>query len=163
MGMTSIVRAFSRRVFAGAQFARTTIDPGAGANQDAVHFSDPGDDAQPLPGDLVASASNAASNGQNALGYVDQQNAGITAAGEKRIYARDADGVISASIFLHNDGSIILANENATLTISATGDFDWSGGSFTINGQQFATHIHSAGTLMDSTPAPVTGNTGAVV
>ena len=163
MGVTSIVRAFARRVNAGAQFARITIDPGAGANQDAVHFSDPGDDAQPLPGDLAASASNAASNGQNAVGYVDQKNAGITAAGEKRIYARDEDGNTVSQIYLQNDGTIIISNDNGVITLNPAGNFDFTGGTFTINGQQFATHIHSAGTLMDSTPAPVTGTTGAVV
>lgn len=163
MGMTSTVRAFARRENAGAQFARTTIDPGAGSNQDAVHFSAPGDDAQPLPGDLVASASNLSTNGQNAIGYLDPKNAGITEPGEKRIYARAADGTIVSEMYLKNDGTIIISNQNAQMTINPAGNFDFTGGTFTINGQPFATHMHTAGTLMDSTPAPVTGNTGAVV
>ncbi len=145
MGVTAVVKGFDRFTTGSANFSRVTIDPGAGANQDAIHYSDPGDDSQPLSDDLVAASSNLSTNGQNAVGYVDIKNPGITQPGEKRIYARDADGVITASFYLQNDGTIVLANDNATITISAAGNFDFTGGTFTINGQPFATHTHNAG------------------
>lgn len=164
MGVTAKVKGFARFERNGVNFSRTTIDPGAAANQDSVHYSDAGDDSQPLEDDLVATSSNLETNGQNAVGYVDPKNAGIALPGEKRIYSRDTDGNIKASFYLQADGTIILANEIATITIDPAGNFDFTGGTFTINGQVFADHEHNAGAnLLDSVAGTCTGKTGDVV
>lgn len=171
MGLIGTVKGFARLVkgASSAQFSRVTLDTGAGANQDTPHFSDAGDDSQPLEGDLAQASSTRATNGLSTVGYIDQKNAGITQPGEKRIYARDADGVIVASYYMQNDGTIIIQNDTATITIDPAGNFDFAGGTFTINGQVFANHTHKAappilpGTqLLDSVNGAVTGNTGDV-
>ncbi len=164
MGLTGIVRKFARFVKGGKNYSRVTVDLGAGQNQDMNHYSDPGDDSQPLPTDLMAASDNMESNGLNAVGYIDEKNAGIAGPGEKRIYSRDSDGNVVASFYLQDDGTIIMANDNGTLTLDASGDLDFTGGTFTINGQVFADHEHNAGAaLKDSLNGPVTGKTGDVV
>ncbi len=164
MGLIGIVRKFARLAKGGKSFAQVTVDQGAGQNQDMNHFSDPGDDSQPLPTDLVAASDNMASNGLSAVGYIDEKNPGIAKLGEKRIYSRDSDANVMASFYLKDDGTIIMANENGVLTLNAAGDLDFTGGTFTINGQVFADHEHNAGAaLKDSLNGAVTGKTGDVV
>ena len=71
----------------------------------APHFADAGDDSLPLPGDMAALDESEADE-LRATGYNDPTNAGVALPGEKRMYARDADGVIVGVIYLRASGLI---------------------------------------------------------
>lgn len=109
----------------GAKLSDVKLDPGGGPNVTAEHFSAPGDDAHPLPGDYVVGVSIQRSGGSAVVGYMDPKNDQKAAAGEKRIYARDGDGKSVAEMWLKNDGSIeVTADSDITVT---------SGSNITIN------------------------------
>lgn len=106
MGLIATLLSFVRGSVDDAQVADVAIDPGGGASVTAQHFGPAGDDAQPLPGDFVATIDGTGSGAQTAVAYLDPANAGVAAAGEKRIYSRDADGVPIAVVWLRSDGTI---------------------------------------------------------
>ena len=108
-------------------------------NLTSPHFSDPGDDSHPLPGDLAILTESVGNGGKAVVGYVDPKNEQRAKAGEKRIYSRDSSGAAIAEIQLHSDGkcrvqnaigglrvkadgSVILFNLNGGLTLEAGGD-----------------------------------------
>lgn len=108
MGLIGTLLSFVRGSVDDAQVADVAIDPGGGANITAQHFGPAGDDAQPLPGDFVAAIDGTGSGAQTAVAYLDPANAGQAAAGEKRIYSRDGNGVPIAVVWLKADGTIEL-------------------------------------------------------
>lgn len=92
----------------GAHYTRVKID-----SIDTItvpHFADSGDDSPPLPGDMAVYDD----DGEHCLGYADVQNVGVALPGEKRIYSRDADGVVVGAVYLRRDGTLELG-------LSATG------------------------------------------
>ena len=54
-------------------------------------------------------------------GYVDPNNESKAAAGEKRIYARDENGVEVAEIWLKNTGEATISNGNGSTTLRPDG------------------------------------------
>ncbi len=154
MGLIAIIKDFFRGESNGAKVNKLTIDGGGGANKTTELFSAVGDDSQPLKTDYVYAGETQETGGFASLGFVDPLNEGITKPGEKRIYSRDSDGVIVASIYLKNDGSIVFANDNGMLELTAAGLFE-------INGQEFAAHTHDPGTFAAGGDA-VTGVSGDV-
>lgn len=79
-------------------------------NATARHFSSPGEDSHPLPGDYCALSSAAGTGRQTAVGYLDKINPPKSAPGEKRIYARDADGNVVCELWLKNIGEINISS-----------------------------------------------------
>lgn len=186
MGLVGKLLSFVRVARNGAQLSDSKIDPGGGPNITAEHFSAPGDDAHPLPGDYVRVASVPQSGRAAVTGYVDPNNQQKAQAGEKRIYARDADGVEVVEVWLKNDGTALVTNSNGSVTLSpdgsilgqngggsfelqASGDFvvngvtiDASGAvtipaSLTLAGKEIAGHTHPI-TSGSSAPGPTGPN-----
>ena len=108
MGLIAVLKSFSRVIRNGANVSDVKVDAGGGDNKTAEHFSAPGDDSSPLPGDYAMMASTRKSGGLAAVGYIDPANEHITGPGGKRIYSRSENGVIVADIWLKNDGSIAI-------------------------------------------------------
>lgn len=133
---------FVRGQVDGAHVSDAVIDPGGGANLSAQHFSSPGDDARPLPGDYVATAPSPGTGNEHAVGYIDPANPGIAEAGEKRIYSRGDDGAVIAVVWLKNDGTIVIENDSGEIQLEP-------GGKIVLNGVE----IDASGNI--STPGSI--------
>lgn len=132
MGLGKLL-AFIRGERNSAKLSDVKFDPGGGPNVTAEHFSAPGDDAHPLPGDYVVGVSIQRSGGSAVVGYLDPKNDQKAAAGDKRIYARNSAGASIVELWLKNDGSAILSNANGSITLAANGSITLDGPNVTIN------------------------------
>lgn len=121
MGRIAKLLKFLRTTRNGAKISESTVDPGGQANVTAPHLSAPGDDSYPLPGDYVILVGDAGTGRENAVGYLDPANLHKSAAGEKRIYARNASGVQVAEAWLKNDGSVIIQNDAVSFELQPDG------------------------------------------
>jgi hypothetical protein len=118
----------------GEQYATVKLRPGGGFNITAPNFCPAGDDAQPLAGDSALAVQTERSGSFAAVGYSDASNKPKADAGEKRIYARDAEGNQVAEIWLKNTGELTILNNEMTVTLSPDGGFkaENDNGSFEI-------------------------------
>ena len=121
MGRLAVLLSFLRTTKNGAQVSDVKVDPGGGANVTAEHFSAPGDDSHPLPDDYVALNGDSGTGRESAIGYLDPTNEPKALPGDKRIYARDENGVLIAEIWLKNTGEGIISNDNGSVTLRADG------------------------------------------
>jgi hypothetical protein len=108
MSRIATVLSFERTEVDDAQVSEVKVDPGGGANVTAQHFAPPGDDSHPLPGDFVATTASPGSGNEHATGYVDPANEPQSGPGEKRIYARNGDGAVTAVVWLKSDGEVLV-------------------------------------------------------
>jgi len=114
---------FARAVRNGAQVSDATVNPGGNSNLRTEHFADSGDDSYPLPIDysiVVGVVQTGAAAGVS-VGYADVKNEKKAQPGEKRIYARDANGDVVVELWLQNDGTAILSNDNGSVTLGPNG------------------------------------------
>jgi hypothetical protein len=86
----------------------TKVDLGGGDVRTAQHFAPAGVDSVPLPGDKAALEDSVGAGNVQTTGYHDTKNEGVAVGGEHRVYSRDAQGVVRASVWLKNDGSIVI-------------------------------------------------------
>lgn len=109
-------------------------NPGGGATVDAYHVQPAGDDGHPLPTDTAMLVELPRSQNFASVGYHDPNNAQTAGPGERRIYARDADGNQVAEVFLHDDGQVRASNDNGFIDLAADGTIQARGpnGSATI-------------------------------
>lgn len=121
MGFIATVISFTRSVVSGAQAPEAKVDRGGGDSITAYHFSAPGDDSQPLPGDIAFVAEDEGQGNGQIVGYEDPKTSPVAAAGEKRIYARSGPGVVAAEIWLKVDGALVLKNTSTTIELKADG------------------------------------------
>ena len=77
-------------------------------NVQAEIYGPAGDDSPPLPGDMGFFPSNSQTGGRVCLGVIDQANAPQAEPGERRLYARDADGNIVTTVWIKKDGTLEL-------------------------------------------------------
>jgi len=153
MGRIAEILDFTRTVKNGANVSDVRVNPGGGANKTVEDFSLPGDDSYPLKTDRAFLVSNGREGGESAIAYGDPISAPVALEGDKRIYGRQANGTTVNQVWLKNDGSIVISNDNATLEISAAGSIKGSNsngfyelqtdGDFNINGVIFDTHFHN--------------------
>lgn len=88
-------------------------DKGGGDSTIVDHFADSGGDSPPLPGDSAALVDGPRTGTEQSTGYYDPKNEGQAEPGEKRLYARDSDGVLVAEIWLKADGTITIQGVGA--------------------------------------------------
>lgn len=79
-------------------------------------YSGAGDDSPPLPGDSVAYV-RISDGGQYAAVSCDDKTSKTALAGEKRIYARNAAGEITATVHLKGTGEIEISQESGTASV----------------------------------------------
>lgn len=129
-------------------------DTGGGNDVSSELYNDSGVDAPPLPGDSIVSVGTQGTGRPAAVGSADTKNASTAEPGERRTYARDADGVIKATMLLQGDGAVAITNAVGMITIAANGDIALTNGTATlaltganviINGIIFGTHVHAQG------------------
>lgn len=127
MGRIVIVEKSERAEVDGAQVLDVVIDPGGKDLTTAPHFGAPGDDSKPLPGDTAVTVETQGSGEEVVVGYLDEKNAGIAKDGERRIYARDSDGVVVAEVYIKADGSVLVKNDKGYHEIKADGIIEMNG------------------------------------
>lgn len=121
MGRIAKLLSFLRVTRNSAKASDVKVDPGGGPNITAEHFAAAGDDSHPLPGDYVALNTDSGSGRESAIGYLDPLNEPKAQPGDKRIYARDEDGVVIVEIWLKNTGEATVLNENGSVTLRPDG------------------------------------------
>ena len=91
---------------------------GSGAGSTADHYGPAGDDSPPLPGDYAHTSTGPGAGQEQVVGYHDAKNAGEALPGEKRLYCRDEDGAIVATMWMRRDGTIRIQTD-AAVTIDS--------------------------------------------
>lgn len=148
----------------GANVAGVQHDPGGGAVATGDHYSAPGDDAVPLPGDYAITTDVRREGGEDVVGYIDPKNEHKAGPGEKRIYGRDpSTGDAVVELWLKSDGSMIGQNALGFFALLANGNVNINGviidpsgnittpasvaaPSIVASGKELAGHDHPAGT-----------------
>jgi hypothetical protein len=151
VGLIAKILSFTRIVADGVRSSDVKVDPGGGANITGQHFADAGDDSHPLPTDYVLLVKNRQTGGYSVVGYADPINDPIAAAGEKRIYGRDALGAVVNEMWLKADGSVIISNANGSIELKTDGELlHGSGAKITTDGDVVTSdgislrgHIHA--------------------
>lgn len=122
-GLIGLLLSFTRSILpGGARVSDAKIDPGGGANTTAQHFSTPGDDSVPLPGDYVLAMPGQRAGTSNVVGYLEPKTEPVAGPGEKRIYARDALGAVVVEIHLKSSGEAIIFNSAVSMTLKSSGE-----------------------------------------
>lgn len=106
MGTTAVVTGTERVSDDDGEGLIVTYDEHGAAPEEAEHYAPAGDDSPPLPGDFPAVDDAPGRGNKRITGYVDSKNKGKALEGEKRVYARAADGSVAAEIWLHGDGLV---------------------------------------------------------
>ena len=127
MGLVKVL-SFARRVIRGANIDQVKCDASKDELVTVDHYSSPGDDSPPLPGDKAHIEPQEESGKYTALGYADPKNEGKSSPGEKRIFARDKDGNEVAEVWIKKDGSVTVSNSNGSLTMAANGNISLGSG-----------------------------------
>ena len=136
MGRIAKLISFFRSDKNGLSISEAIINPGGDANITTEHFSDIGDDSHPLEGDYVIAVDIPGTGRMSAVGYYDQVNKPKAMPGEKRIYARKENtGVQVSEVWLQNDGSIRISNDNGNIEMKPNGDINLNGLIIKANGE----------------------------
>jgi hypothetical protein len=93
------------------------------------HLQPLGDDSKPLPQDDGWSDRTSENGNDVYFGAFDYDNK-IAEPGEKRTYARNADGNPVSHVYQKKDGTIIIANDSYSKTISPDGSWVETNGSY---------------------------------
>ena len=150
MGRIARLISFVRATAGNAKTSDVKVDSGGGDNRTAQHFSAPGDDSFPLPGDYVQLDSQAGTGRDSATGYLDPDNEQKANAGDKRIYARDANtGDEVVEVWLKNDGTAEVRNDEGVIILSPNGTISASNGSgsFTLSNSGSITGANNNGSF----------------
>ena len=149
MGRINTILSFIRVLRNDAKVTDVKCNPGGGANITAEHFAPPGEDSFPLTTDVALTVPRTGSGREAAVGYLDPSSEQKAEEGEKRIYARDSSGAEVAEVWLKNDGTIILENDEADITISPDGTTTSTVGSlsFTLTPAGTSTLTNGSGTI----------------
>ena len=111
MGRIAKLLSFVRARRNGLIISDVKVDPGGGPNVTAEHFSPPGEDAHPLPGDYVVTSGVRGTGREAVIGYVDPKNESKAQPGDKLVYSRepseDGGGRIISEQWFKNDGTIL--------------------------------------------------------
>lgn len=117
------------RVLNNSPENRVKADRNGGDINEMEHLQPLGDDSKPLPQDDGWSDRTSENGNDVYFGAFDYDNK-IAVAGEKRTYARNADGVPVNHVYLKKDGTIIIANDSYSKTINPDGSFVETNGSY---------------------------------
>lgn len=161
-GFICKVLSFSHTTENGDKVSEVTVDPGGGANISGVNYSPAGDDSQPLPEDFAVAVPIDGTGVNTIVGYLDINNDQKSGAGEKRIYARDANGNSVVELWLKNDGSVVLSNDNGSVELKTNGKveangaiIDTTGDVTTPEGISLRTHLHVSAAPGSNTGPPI--------
>lgn len=144
MGKLGKILSFLRATRRGLSASLVKTNAGSNFNLTPQHCSDAGDDSHPLPGDYVVLVPIEGTGKFVTVAYIDPVNEPVAGEGDKRIYARDSEGVALVHLWLKNDDSAVLSNASGSVTLgadgsilgtNANGSFELeAGGNFAVNG-----------------------------
>lgn len=120
-GIIGKLLAYARAPRNGANQSDIKLDTGGGDIRTATHAQGSGDDAAPLPGDYAVNVQIDRSGGVFTVAFVEPDAAQAAQAGERRVYSRGANRVEVAQIWLKNDGTILVSNDNGSYTLNPSG------------------------------------------
>jgi len=124
---------FVRAVRNGANVSLAVVDRGGVDIVSPLHFSPPGDDSYPIPGDYVQYILIRGTRRGMVAGYIDPQNGQKAGPGEKRIYARPgSQGASVVELWLKSDGTAVLSNAAGSVTLSPSGQIESKNGACTF-------------------------------
>lgn len=133
---------------------RFQIDPGGGACVSVSQFGTAGDDSAPLDTDRAILTQLPRSGSMAIIGYIDTKNAPAVAKGERKLYARDVNGNIKASMWLKANGGVVvdcygeisLSNTSGSIVVAENGVITLNGVTIGIDGAiTTPSTIHGAG------------------
>lgn len=153
MGFLATVLEFLRSSDQGTPTPEVKCDPGDNDAATHFHFTPPGTDAAPLPGDLAYLGDDLGRGTAQAVGYQDTKNAGVAAGGEHRLYSRAPDGSIVAEVWLKADGSILARSVLAGSTAELGPD-----GAIELANALGGLAIDAAGNVVATTPLGTFGS-----
>lgn len=168
MGRIARVVSTKRSVDQGVQVVEIVVDTGGGNTVTVDHFDGAGEDALPLPDDLVTLEEGDGTGNLIAVAYHDPKNAGAAAGGERRTYARGPDGSVVAEIWAKGDGTVRIRSIKAGSKIDLNGFVIDQQGNATTPGEvtakaatpatavNLSTHLHGSGTGPTTGPTPGT-------
>jgi hypothetical protein len=134
-------------------------------------LAEPGVDALPMPGDEVIIEEAEGAGETIAQAFADPKNEGKAAPGERRTYARDANGDVACEIWCKADGTVALKSIKAGGKIDLNGVLIDQQGNITVPGEvqamigmpdaplpgvKLSTHLHPTGVGPTSAPTPGT-------
>ena len=138
---------FLRSSDQGTPTPEVKLDLGGEDTVTGYHFSPAGTDAPPRPGDVAYLGEDLGAGNAQAVGYQDPINAGVAAAGEHRVYSRDADGAPIAELWLKADGSILVRSVAGGSSAELAAD-----GAIDLSNALGGVAIDAAGNVVATTP-----------
>lgn len=114
-GLSGKVVEFIRVSDPDAFVSDVRFDAGGGDLLTGQHGAPPGEDSHPLETDHVLAVPLDGEGRWIVLGYIDPSNEPQASEGEKRLYARDANGNIVGVLWLKNSGRAELTGDNVHL------------------------------------------------
>lgn len=160
------VQSFERVTDENGEAVEVKVDESGGPLLTLEHFAPCGDDAPPLPSDFAAVKDATGTGTAQAVGYQDPKNKGKALGGEKRTYARDADGNVVAEIWAKGNGDIAITSLKSGGKVNINGVEIDKQGNITTPGDMtvkkgaaqvtLSTHVHNTGVGPSSPPNPGT-------
>lgn len=157
MSFLADVLSFAREIVRDVQAPEVKIDRGGGDTLRAGHFTDPGIDAAPLPGDVAAVEGSSGTGSGQVTGYQDPETKPEAAGGEIRIYSRSAPGVVAAKVWVKKSGEILITNGTGTFTLNPDGTVEANGAVIDLTGNLTTASQISSDTHPHPTPFGPTG------
>lgn len=147
MGFLGEVVAFERATVEGAQAPEVRIDRGGDEPATVGHYTPPGIDAAPLPGDNAYASDDVGAGAAQAVGYQDPKTAPVAGGGEIRIYSRSGPGIASAEVLCKADGTLVLRNLLGSIELGLDGRVTVTTplGTFTADGHMHPTPFGPSG------------------
>lgn len=108
MGLVGTVIEVLRTMIEGIPITDVKLDEGGDDNTTAELYQPSGSDSNPLPDDLIIAMRVPGKDRFVVVGYLDPVNEPTTEPGEVRLYSRDADGNVVATVRLNIDGFVNL-------------------------------------------------------
>lgn len=108
MGLVGTVLEFLRTIVDDVPITDVKLDEGGEDTSTAELYQPAGFDSNPLLDDLVVAMRVPGKDRFVVVGYLDPVNEPTTEAGETRLYSRDADGNVVATVLLNIDGFVNL-------------------------------------------------------
>ena len=121
-----------------------------GGNEAQVEIITPaGYESKPLKNDRSFVVESRRTGNYKHIGIQSGKGSNSLKDGEARVFSRDADGNIIASVTVFNDGDLLVGNANGSLLLKADGSIDANGAVITKDGDVVSaagislnTHVH---------------------
>jgi hypothetical protein len=168
MTAEALVQSFERVTDDDGEVLQVKVDEVGGPLLTLDNYVPCGDDSPPLSTDFAAIKPATGRGNAQAVGYLDPQNKGKALGGEKRTYARNANGTVVAEIWAKGNGDVFITSLASGGKINLNGVEIDQQGNITAPGDvtamsgspgtsvKLSTHLHPTGTGPSGSPTPGT-------